>query len=47
MKTPKVGIAGHGGLPRISLPTAELEGPPLDLSLNGPRESDVQLLTLA
>ena len=44
---PVGGIAGLGGLPRISLPTAELEGPPLGLSLNAPRGADMQLLRLA
>ena len=40
-------IAGLGGLPQLSLPMAELDGLPLGLSLNGPRDADVQLLGLA
>ena len=44
---PVGGIAGLGGLPRISLPTAEIEGLPLGLSLNARRGADMQLLRLA
>ena len=44
---PVGGIAGLGGLPRINLPMAELEGLPLGLSLNAPRGADMQLLRLA
>ncbi len=40
-------IAGHGGLPQISLPMANLDGCPLGLSIAGPRGSDVQLLEVA
>ena len=37
MKTLKVGITCLGGLPRIGLPAAELEGLSLGLLLNRPR----------
>ena len=40
-------IAGLGGLPQISLPMAELDGLPIDLSLDGPQGADMQLLRLA
>lgn len=40
-------IAGHGGLPQLSLPMARLDGCPLGLSIAGPRGSDVQLLEVA
>ena len=39
-------IAGLGGLPQVSLPLATLGGLPLGLSLVGPREADLQLLSL-
>lgn len=40
-------IAGHGGLPQISLPMASLDGCPLGLSIAGQRGTDMQLLELA
>ncbi len=40
-------IAGHGGLPQISLPLATLDECPLGLSIIGQRGSDVQLMQLA
>jgi len=40
-------LAGHAGLPQITLPVVELEGEPLGLSLIGPRNSDRALLALA
>ena len=40
-------IAGHAGLPQVSLPLADLDGLPLGLSLIGPPGSDEALLALA
>jgi len=40
-------IAGHGGLPQLSLPLAEVDECPLGLSLVGPRGADEALLALA
>ena len=40
-------IAGHAGLPQISLPLATLDGCPLGLSLIAARGSDTMLLDLA
>lgn len=40
-------IAGHAGLPQISLPLGHLDGCPVGLSLIGPRYSDETLMDLA
>jgi amidase len=40
-------IAGHAGLPQVSLPVAMLDGLPLGLSFIGPPGSDEALLALA
>jgi amidase len=40
-------LAGHAGLPQITLPAAQYEGCPLGLSLIGPRGGDAMLLALA
>ena len=40
-------IAGHAGLPQISLPLASLDGCPLGLSLIAARGNDTMLLELA
>ena len=40
-------IAGHAGLPQISLPLATLDGCPLGLSLLATRGNDTMLLELA
>ena len=40
-------VAGHAGLPQISLPLARLDGCPLGLSVIAPRGRDDWLLTLA
>ena len=40
-------IAGHAGLPQLSLPLATLDGCPLGLSLIAARGSDAMLLDLA
>ncbi|MBO0664275.1 amidase [Jiella sp. MQZ9-1] len=40
-------LAGHAGLPQISVPLAEVEGAPVGLSLVGPRGSDRRLIGLA
>jgi len=42
-----LGIAGHGGLPQVSLPLATLDGCPLGLSIAAARGGDVMLLELA
>ncbi len=42
-----LGIAGHGGLPKVSLPLATLYGCPLGLSIAAARGGDVMLLELA
>jgi amidase len=40
-------IAGHAGLPQLTLPLADIDGLPVGLSLIGPPGSDEALLTLA
>jgi amidase len=40
-------VSGLTGLPQLSLPMATLEGLPLGLSLIGPRNCDMDLLTFA
>ncbi|MFV0243510.1 MAG: amidase [Qingshengfaniella sp.] len=40
-------IAGHCGLPQISVPVARINGAPLGLSLIGPAGSDLALIRLA
>lgn len=40
-------IAGHGGLPQVSLPIARLDGSPLGLGVIGSRGSDEALLSFA
>ena len=40
-------IAGHAGLPQVSMPLATLQGCPLGLSLVAGRGNDVLLLCLA
>jgi amidase len=40
-------IAGHAGLPQVSLPAVRIEGCPLGLSIVGPRGADRALLELA
>jgi amidase len=40
-------IAGHAGLPQVTLPIARIEGCPLGLSIVGPRGADRALLRLA
>ena len=40
-------IAGHAGLPQVTLPAVRIEGCPLGLSIVGPRGSDRALLKLA
>ena len=40
-------IAGLSGLPQVTMPLARLDGPPLGLSLIGPRGSDRALVALA
>lgn len=40
-------IAGHAGLPQVSIPVATVEGAPVGLSLIGPPESDLSLIRLA
>jgi amidase len=40
-------IAGHAGLPQVTLPAARIEGCPLGLSIVGPRGADRALLRLA
>lgn len=40
-------IAGHAGLPQLTLPVASLDGCPLGLSIIGPRDGDLPLLALA
>jgi amidase len=40
-------IAGHAGLPQISLPVASIEGCPLGLSIIGAKNGDLPLLALA
>jgi len=42
-----LGIAGHGGLPQVSLPLATLDGCPLGLSIAAARGGDTMLLELA
>lgn len=42
-----LGIAGHGGLPQVSLPLATLDGCPLGLSIAAARGGDLMLLELA
>jgi amidase len=44
---PLNGIAGHAGLPQVTLPVARIEGCPLGLSVVGPRGADRALLKLA
>jgi amidase len=41
------GVAGHAGLPQLTLPAGTLDGLPLGLSLVGPPGSDETLLDLA
>ncbi len=40
-------IAGHAGLPQVTLPAVRIEGCPLGLSVVGPRGADRALLKLA
>jgi amidase len=40
-------IAGHAGLPQVTLPAVQFDGCPLGLSIVGPRGADRALLTLA
>lgn len=40
-------IAGHAGLPQVTLPAGEVDGRPVGLSIVGPRGSDRQLLAIA
>ncbi len=40
-------VAGLAGLPQISLPLASFDSCPIGISLIGPRDSDLQLLSLA
>lgn len=40
-------IAGHAGLPQLSVPAAKIDGAPLGLSLIGPAESDLALIEIA
>ena len=40
-------IAGHAGVPQLSMPLATKDGAPLGLSLLGPKGSDVSLLAMA
>jgi amidase len=40
-------IAGHAGLPQVTLPVARIEGCPLGLSIVGPRGADRALLKLS
>jgi amidase len=40
-------IAGHAGLPQVTLPVTQIEGCPLGLSIIGPRGADRALLKLA
>ena len=40
-------MAGHAGLPQVTLPAGTVDGAPVGLSVVGPRGSDVQLLALA
>ena len=39
-------IAGHAGLPQLSLPVASIDGCPLGLSIIGPKDDDLPLLAL-
>ena len=41
------GIAGHAGLPQVTLPAGGVRGMPVGLSIVGPRGSDRQLLAIA
>ncbi|MBE3639517.1 amidase [Mangrovicoccus algicola] len=40
-------VAGHAGLPQVTMPVAQIEGAPLGLSLVGPAGSDLALIALA
>lgn len=40
-------LAGHAGLPQVTLPTRDASGLPVGLSLIGPKESDRALIRLA
>ena len=40
-------IAGHAGLPQVTLPAGEVGGSPIGLSVLGPPGSDLELLALA
>jgi amidase len=40
-------LAGHAGLPQISIPAATLDGCPLGLSIIGARNCDEDILALA
>ena len=40
-------VAGHAGLPQISIPVTTLDGAPLGLSVVGPAGSDVDLIAFA
>jgi len=40
-------VAGHSGLPQVSVPVAMIDGAPLGLSLVGPKGSDRALIALA
>lgn len=40
-------IAGHAGLPQVTLPAGEVNGRPVGLSIVGPQGSDRQLLAIA
>lgn len=40
-------IAGHAGLPQVTMPAGEADGAPVGLSIIGPKDSDGWLLSLA
>jgi amidase len=39
-------VAGHAGLPQLSIPAAQLGGAPLGLSLVGARDTDANLISV-